>query len=188
MKHLIYGTALGMAVALASGPASAAFIFQTTLIGANEVPPNNSPATGSSTVTLADDNNTLGVQLSFSNLTSPATMAHIHCCVAPGGDAPIALPFPDFPSATSGTYTNTFSLSAPGVLTGITPAAFLSGLESGLAYINIHDANFPAGEIRGFLPAVSAAVPEPWGLALFGIGLAGLIAAGRRRTSSHAHQ
>ena len=43
---------------------------------------------------------------------------------------------------------------------GITVQTFITGLEGGLAYANIHDANFPGGEIRGQLQAVPG-VPGP---------------------------
>jgi len=36
-------------------------------------------------------------------------------------------------------------------------AAFITALETDLTYVNIHDATFPAGEIRGQL----LLVPEP---------------------------
>ena len=51
--------------------------------------------------------------------------------------------------------------------------------DSGGAYLNIHDASFPAGEIRGLV--TTASVPEPGGLALIGLGIVG-IALMRRRT------
>ena len=47
--------------------------------------------------------------------------------------------------------------------------ALIAGLEAGLAYVNIHNAEFPGGEIR-------ARIPEPMTLALaaLGLGIAGL--------------
>ena len=148
----------GMAIA----PASAATVFQTTLSGANESPAVMTPATGSATVTLMDDMTTLNVSVTFADLTGPATMGHIHCCIAPGGNAPVVLPFTAFPALASGSYTRNFDLTEMGVLMGITPAALVNGMETGEAYVNLHTAEYPSGEIRGFL----ATVPEPatWGL------------------------
>ncbi len=76
--------------------------------------------------------------------------------------------FPGFPNATSGTYDNLFTLSSGAFST------LLAGVESGRAYVNIHDATFPGGEIRGFL------VPEPATTGLLAAGL-GLVAVARRR-------
>jgi hypothetical protein len=78
-------TFIGLLAALTIGvPANAALLeTQATLLGTNETPPNASPATGFDTV--AD---TLMVHETFSNLESPATAAHIHCCAPPGIAAP----------------------------------------------------------------------------------------------------
>jgi hypothetical protein len=169
------------AAALFAAPAArASMIFSATLSGANEVPPNASSATGFAIVTLQDDMTTIDVtSMAWSNLTAPATAAHIHCCVPPGATAPVVLPFTGFPALTTGTYSNRFSI--PAQLTGgISYQAFLTGLESGQAYVNIHNVNFPGGEIRGWLTAAAAPVPEP---ATFGLGALALIgmAALRRR-------
>jgi hypothetical protein len=170
--------AFAAATALPSAPAQATLVFQTTLLGANEVPPVGSAATGTATVTLQSDNHTLDVVETFSGLQAPATAAHIHCCVLPGSNAGVVLPFTGFPSTTSGTFTHSFDINAPGVLTGITPAAFLAGLQAGQAYANIHDSIFPGGEIRGWL----VAVPEPASASLFGAALLGLGLIRRRKS------
>lgn len=56
-------------------------------------------------------------------------------------------------------------------------AALIAGLDDGLGYGNIHNAIFPGGEIRANL----AVVPEPVTITLFGLGLAGIGLARRRR-------
>lgn len=149
--------------------------FNATLTGSQETPPTPSPATGSAIVTL--NGNLLTVMESFSGLTAPASAAHIHCCAPPGTAAPIVVPFPAFPPATSGTFTDTFDLSTFSFGGGLTEATFIAGLESGLAYVNIHDVNFPAGEIRGQL----LATPEPGSLVLLGTGALGMAGVLRRR-------
>jgi hypothetical protein len=122
--------------------------------------------------------------VTFSGLTSGDTAAHIHCCVAQGGNAGVATitpTFTGFPSGvTSGTYTHLFDLTASGTynpafiaLEGSTvagaEAALLTGLASNQTYLNIHTTNFGGGEIRAFLAA-----PEPGTIWLAGAVLAGL--------------
>lgn len=184
---LIAGVAVAM-VAVAPN-AFATLIFKTTFAGTNEAPPTPSLGTGSATVTVSGT--LLDVSLSFSGLTAPAAAAHIHCCTTPGNNVGVAVPFTGFPAATSGTYANSFDLTLGGTytasfLTGAggtassAAAVLLAGLEAGEAYINIHDANFPGGEIRGFLTAVAAAAPEPSSLWLLGFAAFAGIGASRR--------
>jgi hypothetical protein len=136
--------------------------FDAALLPGNEVPPNVTPAFGFIMVDLHTDMTTLDVAETFNNLTAAATAAHIHCCAPAGTNASVALPFVGFPNTVSGTYTHTFNLNTD--LTGITPATFIAGLQTGNAYANVHDATFPGGEIRGQL----VAVPEPHSLVVLG--------------------
>jgi len=173
------------AVITVAAPAKATtLIFTGTLLGASENPPNGSPATGSITVTLNDVTDMLSVSETFSGLTVPASAAHIHCCAALGTNAPIVLNFVGngFPTGvTAGSFTHTFDLTTD--LAGITVAAFISNLEAGLAYANIHNANFPAGEIRGQLLST---VPLPATLPLFVTGLSALGLLGWRKKQKRA--
>ena len=176
-RLLLTGTLVGILGIAAQSPAST-MTYTATLSGANEVPPNGSTASGFATFTLNGD--MLTVDMSFTGLTGgPAAAAHIHCCAAPGTNAPVWIPFAGFPNMTSGTYTNTFDLATFSFSGGGTEAALIAGLNSGTAYTNIHDAEFPGGEVRGQI----SAVPEPGTLFLLSTGLAGGILTLRRRLS-----
>lgn len=177
-------------LAIAGSAHATIFHFETDLLGTNEVPPNASPAVGFTDVRFDDGSDTLTVDLSYSGLIGGLSSAgHIHCCIAPGNNTGVAVPYVGFPSATSGTYFHVFDLTDPTIYTtsfrnnfgGGTAAgaeaALLSGMLAGDAYSNIHNSTFPVGEIRGFL----AQAPEPatWAAMLLGFGLTG--AALRRR-------
>jgi len=191
--------ALFLAAVLASASAAQATItvYNATLNGPNESPPNASPGTGTATVTIDDVLNTMRVQVSFSGLTSGTTASHIHAATPTPftGTAGVATTTPTFPGfplgVTAGTYDNLFDLlaastynsafvTANGGTTASAEAALLAAIAQGRAYLNIHTSNFTGGEIRGFL----VAVPEPasWALMLLGFGATG-IALRRRRTS-----
>jgi hypothetical protein len=194
MKRLALGLSASLLL-VCTGMANAALItYKATLSGLTEAPPNSSPATGQTTVTIDDVTGLMTVNAVFSGLTGTTTASHIHCCTAVPGAGNIgvatSLPtFPDFPlGVTSGNYTETFNLLAAstyssGFLTAnggdvaAARAALMAGMSAGRAYLNIHTTAFPPGEIRGFL----AEVPEPGSTALFGLGAAGLAALRRRR-------
>ena len=170
----------------ATGANATIITFSGTLTGTQEVPPNASPGTGLATIAIDDVTHTMLVDVSWSGLLSPTTIAHIHCCAAPGATAIPATGVPTFPGfpagVTSGSFNASFDLDDPGLINpafitanGGTTAtafdAFLTGLLAGNAYFNIHTQQFGAGEIRGQL----AAVPEPatWAMLLLGMGMAG---------------
>lgn len=181
----------GLAAALMYAAPAGAQVWEATLNGASEAPPNGSPGTGFARMTLTGD--LFRVAAAFSGLTGNTTAAHIHCCTAVAGSGTIGVAtttptFPGFPSGVaSGTYDATFDLTNPlfynptflaanGGSAATARATLLAGMSTGHAYFNIHSVTFPGGEIRGFV----VLTPEPSTLLLFASGLTALGGAVRR--------
>ena len=120
--RIIVSTLLASILLLGGTPASATlFTFSTTLLGANETPPNTSPATGSAQVILNDVTEAIDVSVNFTGLVAPSTVAHVHNA-PPGVAGPIVLPLADFPAGvTSGSYVHSFT--AADLTDGITTFA-----------------------------------------------------------------
>ena len=181
----------GLAFA-ASVSNAAIIVYTTTMNGANEAPPNASPGTGTATLTFDTTLNTMRLQASFSGLVGTTTASHIHAATAlPGvGTAGVATQTPSFVGfplgVSSGSMDQTYDMTLASTwnaayitANGGTPAsaaaAFMSAVDTGRAYLNIHTSFVGSGEIRGFW----APVPTPGVLGLAGV--AGLVVARRRR-------
>jgi len=184
-----------LACAAALPAAAAEIVYYADLSGAAESPPNASPGTGWTRVTIDFDAVTMRVEASFADLLGVTTVAHIHCCTASpdSGTAGVATQTPTFGGfpigVTSGSYDNTFDMTqassynaafitANGGTVDGAFSALTMGMAGSMAYMNIHTDLFGAGEIRGFLHAV----PEPETYALMLLGLAAVGAAARRRS------
>ncbi|MBC8089776.1 MAG: CHRD domain-containing protein [Phycisphaerae bacterium] len=159
-----------------------------TLMGTNEVPPNASAATGF--VSITKSGNILSLSLTWSGLIGGNVAAgHIHCCSNPGTNVGVAIGFPGLPSGGSGSYSNTFDLSSATIYTAAfrnnfgggtaagAEAALVSGLNAGTAYVNLHNAQFPGGEIR----ANVVVTPEPASVVMLALGMLGVGVAVRRK-------
>jgi hypothetical protein len=132
-------------------------VFSASLRGAEEVPPINTAGAGTFKMTIQPD--TITFELTFSGLSSPLAVAHLH--FAPSKVAGGVTIFlcggggqPACPAATSGTITGTITAAnvtgptAQGIAAGDLDSA-LGAVRAGLAYANMHTANFGGGEIRG---------------------------------------
>jgi hypothetical protein len=133
--------ALGLVAATAAGllSASAAFAetvtFNVALSGANESPPNDSPATGSAEATFDTETKMLTYSVTYDGLTGPALAAHIHGPADAGTNAGIAVPFESPASPIKGSATLTDAQAAD--------------LMAGKFYFNVHTEKHPGGELRG---------------------------------------
>ena len=157
--------------------------FNASLAGSNETVPNAATATGVATLFYNDFNTALltddkySFSLSAFGLTGVASGYHIHAAAPAGMNAGVVVNLAAAPF---------LSLNAGGSLlvggSGVAPpnASFLGHLQASLAYVNLHTAAFPGGEIRGQLIQVSA-VPEPSAYAMLGAGMLVIGAIARRR-------
>ena len=127
------------AIALLVGALSAAsaetITLKADLKGANEVPPNTSPASGKADATFDTETRVLTWTVTYADLTGPALGAHFHGPGEAGKNAGIVLPFKTVKSPIQGTATITETQAAD--------------LLAGKWYANIHTAANPGGELRG---------------------------------------
>ena len=171
-RHLLAGAALSSALLALSAGAAHAEHFQATYSGFDEVGALNAEtgaifSNGTATLDLDLDERaqTLTFKLTFANLSSAVTQAHIHFGQphVPGnimvffctnlGNAPAGVSVQACP-ADGGTVTGTITAAdLIAIPTQGVPAndfgALEGALESGSSYGNIHTTNFPAGELRG---------------------------------------
>ncbi|HKF73359.1 MAG TPA: CHRD domain-containing protein [Stellaceae bacterium] len=150
MKHRMTALAIAAAVAgaglvacqqqqAATAPA-ATLTWKAHLTAKDEVPPNASTGTGDGTFTLNTATNELTWSVTFSGLTGPATVAHIHGPAAPGQNANPVVGF-DPPKAAAG------EIKGSNVIL----KSQVEDIKAGKWYANIHTAANKGGEIRGQL-------------------------------------
>jgi uncharacterized protein (DUF1800 family) len=123
--------------------------YIATLTGAGEVPPVITSATGVSNLILSPDETSALVSMSFSNLSAPQTAAHIHGPAEPGNSAAGTILDLDQPL---GQVSNLLWTFAP--FGGLSVQDQVNALKTGRFYVNVHSANYPSGEIRGWLFAL----------------------------------
>ncbi len=184
-KHLSLVAAAAALFVLPLAAQATVYQFNASLAGINETTPNASIGTGVATLfyndfgTLATADDTYNFSMSVFGLTNVATGFHIHAAAPAGANVGVVVNLNAAPflalNAGGNLLVGGNAVSAPNV-------TFLSNLQSSLAYVNVHTAAFPGGEIRGQLVQVAATpVPEPSTYAMLGLGVLAIGAIARRR-------
>lgn len=112
--------------------------FKATLNGENEVPPNESMATGTASFKYDTITHKLSGTVTFSGMTATASHIHIGDSTVAG---PVVIPLDVTPPVTSPIKLEPTTLDS----------TQRADLMNGLYYVNIHSEAYPAGEIRGQL-------------------------------------
>jgi Cu/Zn superoxide dismutase len=115
--------------------------FTTTLTGAAEVPTAGDPdGMGTATITVNRGTETICWEISVSGITLPALAAHIHeAPVGEPGDVVVTLSAPDATGFASGCTSVDRALAKE---IAKNPEEY---------YVNVHNADFPDGALRGQL-------------------------------------
>jgi hypothetical protein len=168
LRNILVLSAILLLNIAATGTALAGPVFTAGLSGLQEAPSNASTATGFATFTFNDALTELSYELSVFGLID-VTAAHIH--LAPVGSNgpivlwlyPFGLPAQLIPGESNGLLSQRTVTSADlvNVLAGQSLSALLTEMIAGNAYVNVHTAAIPAGEIRGQIHLVSAPATVP---------------------------
>jgi hypothetical protein len=113
--------------------------FTVPLTGAQQVPPVDTPGSGSADLTYDPGTKVVTWNITFSGLSSDATMAHFHGPAASGKNGPVKVWLSEKGAAV------TSPLKGQATLSSADAQEFVSGQ----MYINVHTKDHPAGEIRG---------------------------------------
>jgi hypothetical protein len=170
MRKSVLG--LAAAAAMFCSPAFASLDTYTAfLFGSNETGGGDPDGVGAATVIIDNVANTVSWAIMAQNIALPLTGAHIHSG-AYGVAGPVIVNF-----GGSMTGSNMFDADLAMINGPVNATAF---------YVNLHNATYPGGAIRGQLQYVGTAtapIPEPGTYALMISGLAAVGFLARRRRS-----
>ena len=150
-SEVVPGYALSPYVAPAAG-STPGTLFVSTMLSQSGAATNG---VGGSTLRLSDDESTAYMKYNYSGLSGPITSQHIHTDPYLTKPATIVYDIDTPANSGDGLITNPadpnygsykWTITAVGTLT---KADILEILREGKAYINLHTAAYPAGEIRG---------------------------------------
>lgn len=133
-------------------------VYAAVLIGANDIPPITTTATGTAIVSISPDGKSLHFVVTVNGITN-VTLSHIHDGPI-GQNNPVVVPFFNGPTKT-GTFSgvlvqgNSNATLFVGPLAGKTMTDLINDIKAGRCYVNVHTTAHPGGEIRGFLYPVA---------------------------------
>lgn len=139
LRKIAFSAVLIMSVLFNQGcsnpAANTGAIYNATMTGSSEIPPNTSRASGNVKMVLSSDEKFATVTITLSGLEGNLKYAYV---MGP---------------ATNDQNTTNVVFPMNGALTGVTPLtpSQVVDLKSGLMYVNIYTDKYPAGEIRGQL-------------------------------------
>jgi hypothetical protein len=139
MKTSVLLAGAFLSAILTAGASADTVSYKAELKGSQEVPANDSKGTGTAAVTYDTATKTLKWKVTYSGLSGPATVAHIHGPADAGNNAGVQIGFEKADSPIEGSKSLTDAQAAD--------------LAAGKLYINVHTAANPKGEIRGQLTA-----------------------------------
>lgn len=137
---IVSALAVSAAIFLAS-PALAEMVkYKATLDGSQQSPPVTTKGKGTATFTFDTTKKKLTWNVKYSDLSGPATAAHIHGPAAMGANASPVIPFKG-------------ELKSPIKGSAELTDAQVADLAAGNYYVNVHTAANKDGEIRGQIEA-----------------------------------
>ncbi|OWT65637.1 CHRD domain-containing protein [Candidimonas nitroreducens] len=125
----------GFMVSAQAAPVS----FSVPLTGAQQVPPVQTQGSGKADLTYDPSTRVVTWTISFSGLSSPATMAHFHGPAAQGKNAGVKIWLSHKGSAVTSPIKGEATLSTQDA----------QEFAAGQFYVNVHTKDHPSGEIRG---------------------------------------
>ncbi|HSU06319.1 MAG TPA: CHRD domain-containing protein [Acetobacteraceae bacterium] len=137
-RGVLATTGLAM-IGVASVARAAPITMKVPLTGAQQVPPVQTPGSGTADLTYNPANRMLTWNITYSGLTGPATMAHIHGPAPSGKNAGVEV----WLSKQGQPATSPIKGEAT-----LTPEQ-AQQLMAGETYVNVHTQAHPGGEIRG---------------------------------------
>ena len=168
MRKSIMCLALAAPLLCAAPSWAAINTFNAFLYGANEVGPGDPDGYGIASVSIDTDALTVTWSILALNVDMPLTGSHIHSAPA-GINGPVIV---DFSGSVIGTGLHDLDLAS---ITSVNSMNF---------YVNIHNATYPAGAIRGQLQYAGTAMPVPEAgtsaMLLAGLGVMGWVLKRRR--------